>query len=103
MAEFVRICGKADLPGSDEAKEFPCGENKMVCVANVGGELSALDNVCLHRGGPLGEGDLEELIVTCPWHGWQYDLATGECLMNPKANISLYPVSVESEAVWVEV
>jgi nitrite reductase (NADH) small subunit len=102
MAEFIRICSKAELPDNDEAKEFACGENKMVCVANVGGELSALDNVCLHRGGPLGQGVIADGTLICPWHGWQYNPKTGEAIHNPAAKVAVYPLKVEGEDVLVE-
>ena len=55
MAEFVRICGKADLPPSGEAREIAVGE-RVLCVANDGGSISAMDNVCPHRGGRFWEG-----------------------------------------------
>ena len=101
MSEKIKVAAVSDiLPGERLVVE---AAGKQIAIFNVNGKLVACDNVCLHRGGPLGEGDIEELIVTCPWHGWQYDLATGECLMNPKAKISLYPVTVEGEAVCVEV
>ena len=49
-------------------------DGKVIALANVGGKLYAINNVCLHRGGPLGEGELGGQVVTCPWHGWQYDV-----------------------------
>ncbi len=101
MPGKVKVAALNEIPPGQRLVVDAAG--KQIALFNVNGKLYACDNVCLHRGGPLGEGYLEELIVTCPWHGWQYDLATGECLMNPRAKITLYPVSVESEAVWVEV
>ncbi len=103
MAEFVKIGSKADLPGSDEAKEFPCGESKIICVANVGGEFSALDNVCLHRGGPLGQGVIADGTLICPWHGWQYNPKTGEAIHSPGAKVAVYPIKVEGDDVLVEI
>ena len=54
MPQFIKIATRADLPEPGEAKEFTVGE-KIICVANVDGTLSAMDNVCVHRGGPLGQ------------------------------------------------
>ena len=71
-----KLASQSDLPGVNEAKEFPCGD-KAICVANVNGEISAMDNVCLHQGGPLGEGVIEDGKVVCPWHGWAWDPKTG--------------------------
>lgn len=101
MSEKVKVAALSDIqPGGRLVVE---AGGKQIAIFNVNGKLVACDNVCLHRGGPLGEGDIEEFLVTCPWHGWQYDLATGECLMNPKAKIPLYPVTVEGDSVCVEI
>jgi len=55
MPTSIKLTTQDELPGSNEAKEFRCGE-KDICIANVDGTYSAMDNVCLHRGGPLGQG-----------------------------------------------
>ena len=102
MANFVKIAAKSDLPASGEAKEFACGD-KMICIANVEGTLSAMDNVCLHRGGPLGQGMVDGGKVICPWHGWEYDPRTGEASHNPTAKVAVYPVKVEGDDVMVEI
>ncbi|HZR28557.1 MAG TPA: Rieske (2Fe-2S) protein [Terriglobales bacterium] len=102
MANFVKIAGKNDLPASGEAKEFTCGD-KMICIANIEGVLSAMDNVCLHRGGPLGQGIVDGGKVICPWHGWEYDPKTGEASHNPTAKVAVYPVKVEGDDVMVEI
>lgn len=99
---FIKIADRADLPVADEAKEFTCGE-KMICVANVAGELSAVDNVCMHRGGPLGQGMIDGSKIVCPWHGWEYDAKTGEVAHNRSMKLKVYRIRVEGEDVMVEV
>lgn len=74
---FTKFAAQSDLPALNAVKELPCGE-KLLCVANVNGEISAMDNTCLHRGGPLGQGVIEGGKVICPWHGWAWDPKTGE-------------------------
>jgi nitrite reductase (NADH) small subunit len=74
----------------------------VICIANVNGVFSAMDNVCLHRGGPLGQGVVEKGKVVCPWHGWQWDPKTGQAEQNPVAKIALYPLRIENGEVWVE-
>lgn len=101
MGTFVRIASKSEMPSEDQAKEFPCGE-RVICVANVNGNLSAMDNVCLHRGGPLGQGDIEDGKVVCPWHGWMWDPATGQAVHAPAAKVAVYSLKVEGEDVLVE-
>jgi nitrite reductase/ring-hydroxylating ferredoxin subunit len=74
---------------------------KTLAVFNGDGAFHAIDNTCIHRGGPLGEGDLEGSVVTCPWHGWQYDVTTGACVANPAAKVERYEVKVEGTDVKV--
>jgi nitrite reductase/ring-hydroxylating ferredoxin subunit len=99
MAEFVRVTGTADVkPGHGIVAEV---NGKTLAVFNVDGNFHAIDNTCLHRGGPLGEGDVEGNVVTCPWHGWQFDVTTGECVKNPSAKVEVYQVKVEGSDVKV--
>ena len=98
---FINLTTKSELPPNNEAKEFPCGD-KVICVANVNGTITAMDNVCLHVGGPLGQGVIEGGKVVCPWHGWAYDPRTGQVGHNAAAKVAVYPVKVEGEDVMVE-
>ncbi len=77
-------------------------EGKLIAIFNCDGRFYATDNGCPHRGGPLGEGLLEGTVVICPWHGWEYDVTSGECLTNPKVRIQAYPVKVEGSDVLVD-
>jgi nitrite reductase (NADH) small subunit len=77
-------------------------EGKAVAVANVGGKIYAINNTCLHRGGPLGEGTLEGQIVTCPWHGWQFDVTNGKAVANPATGVACYPVEVRGEDIFID-
>ncbi len=56
---------------------------------------------CLHMGGPLGHGRLEGCVVTCPWHGWQYDVRTGENEFDRALQLETYDVVVEDGEVKV--
>jgi nitrite reductase (NADH) small subunit len=101
MPNFVKLTVQSDLPPENEVKEFPCGD-KTICIANVNGEFSALDNVCLHRGGPLGQGMIEGSKVVCPWHGWEWDVKTGAATQNPSLKVAVYPLKIENGDVLVE-
>ncbi len=96
---FVKLASESELPTLNQAKEFSCGD-KTVCIANVDGEISAMDNICLHRGGPLGQGVVEDGKVICPWHGWGWDAKTGEA--GPGVKVAVYPVKIEGGDVLVE-
>ena len=102
MSNFIKLTAESNLPGLNEAKEFSCG-GKEICVANVNGTYSAMDNICLHRGGPLGQGMLDGPIVMCPWHAWTWNVVTGENASNPELKIATYPVKVEGGDVLVQV
>jgi nitrite reductase/ring-hydroxylating ferredoxin subunit len=87
------------------ASEIPPGEGRVVgtlALFNVEGRFYALDNACLHRGGPLGEGDLEGTVVRCPWHAWRWDVTTGANANNPAVKMPCYAVTVEDGAVVVD-
>jgi nitrite reductase/ring-hydroxylating ferredoxin subunit len=102
VSNLVKLASRSELPPEGEAKEFPCGD-KMICVVNVNGVITALDNVCLHRGGPLGQGVVEGDKLVCPWHGWQWDPKTGEAVHNPAAKLAVYPLKMENGDVMIEV
>lgn len=73
-----------------------------ICVARVGDRHYAISNTCAHAGGPLGEGQLDRTVVTCPYHGWQYDVTDGRCLTNPSVSVKSYDVKVVGDAVCVQ-
>jgi 3-phenylpropionate/trans-cinnamate dioxygenase ferredoxin component len=101
MAEFVKVANKSDLaPGEGMVVEV---KGNSIALFNVGGEFYAIDNTCVHRGGPLGEGycDATSLTVQCPWHGWTYNLTTGESTLVPGAKVEKYEVQVEGDEVKV--
>jgi len=101
MAEFVKVAQVSDLqPGAGKVVMV---KDRAIALFNVDGTFYAIDNICLHRGGPLGEGELEGCVVTCPWHGWQYDVKTGMSETNPAIKVKTYEVKTEDSAVMVSV
>ena len=99
MGEFVEVAKVEDIPPGRAQIVVVAGH--PVALFNDGGTFHALENTCLHRGGPIGEGVLEDGIVTCPWHGWQYHAGTGENTVNPAARLRTYRVRVDGDAVLV--
>ena len=102
MSNSVKLTTESNLPGPNEAKEFSCGD-KEICVANVNGTYSAMDNICLHRGGPLGQGTIENGKIVCPWHAWAWDPRTGEAAHSGSAKIRLYPLNILNGDVLIEI
>ena len=66
-----------DIPTEGASAEIVVAGN-IVALFNVDGELHALDGICPHQGGPLGQGALHGCVVSCPWHGWEYDVSDGQ-------------------------
>ncbi len=100
MATFVKACSTADVPpGTGKTLTV---DGKELALFNVEGTFHAIDNECPHRGGPLGEGELEGCLVTCPWHAWQFDITTGESVTDDM-RVARYDVQVEGDAVLVSV
>ena len=93
------------------AEEIPDGGSKVVeikehiiAIFNMQGKFFALNNTCPHQGGPLGEGYIEEEgIVSCPWHGWTFDVRTGVSPIDADLKVSCYPVRVEEGELIVEI
>jgi len=106
--------------------DIPPGGRKIVRVAgrevgifNLEGTLSALKNVCAHQGARVCLGrvvgttlpsavyefkfGLEGRVLRCPWHEWEYDIATGEALFDPKVRVVTYPVEIIDGAVAVTI
>ena len=98
MADFKKAASKSEIQaGTGKTVEL---EGQAIALFNVGGTFYALSNTCAHRGGPLGEGDLAGNQVTCPWHGWTYDVTSGNAT-HTAASVKTYQVKVEGDDVLV--
>ncbi|MFO0984402.1 MAG: non-heme iron oxygenase ferredoxin subunit [Planctomycetota bacterium] len=101
MPQFVKVALVSDLaPG--KARTVQAGTRRLA-LFNVDGKFHAIDNTCAHRGGPLGEGLVNGQVVTCPWHGWSFDVTTGQCHTNPAARVPCFEVRVEGNEIQVNV
>jgi len=102
MPKLIKVAETKDLPPA-KAAAFEV-EGRRIAVFNVDGSYYALDDTCTHDGGPLCEGEVNELKVTCPWHGADFDLKTGSVLCAPAfENVRSYKVAVEGNDIKVEV
>ncbi|GAC1671882.1 MAG: hypothetical protein NVS9B4_27110 [Candidatus Acidiferrum sp.] len=97
---FVPVAKVSDIPPGT-IRECPAG-GKTVAVANVSGKFYAIDNVCLHRGGPLGQGALDGNVVTCPWHAWQFNVATGKAGESATVGVACYTTEVRGDEIFVD-
>jgi nitrite reductase (NADH) small subunit len=101
VADWVRVAGVADVPPG-EGSEFVAGD-RIIALFNVEGHFYALDGICPHQGGPLGKGALCGAIVTCPWHGFQFDVRTGQHQSSKSLRHPTFAVKVENGGVWVNI
>lgn len=93
------------------ASEIPVGEGREVVAAgrifavfNLNGTFQVLDGICPHAGGPLGKGQVIGDTVTCPWHGWQFDISSGQHCLNETLCQQRFPAEVVDNMVtiWLE-
>lgn len=101
MAHWVRVADLAECPPGSSREVVAAG--RVVALFNVEGEIFALDGVCSHQGGPLGSGCLEGHVVTCPWHGWQYDIRDGQHQFSASVKQPRFDVRVDGDAILVDV
>ena len=85
-------------PGSCRSVE---ADGIGVAVCNVDGTVYVVENTCPHAGGPLGEGSMDGELIECPWHGWRYNVRTGERPENPDITVTCYPTHIEHDVIHI--
>ena len=96
--EWLKVLDPNELP-EGRVKPVTC-ERTTVCMTLFEGQYGALDNKCPHQGGPLGEGSIENGLLRCPWHGWDYDPLTGFA-PGYDDGVKTYPVEVRDDGIYV--
>lgn len=97
----VRVARLQDLEAGQP--QLVTVNGTRVALVRVGDTVYACGDACPHSGGPLSEGRLSGMRLVCPFHGWMYDVRTGECVIPGRgARVPSYPVRVEAGEVWVE-
>lgn len=117
VVNLIEVCAAEALnPGQTKVLDIA---NRSIGVFNVGGEFYALANLCPHAGGPLCRGQVTGMavadepyiiswhrsgeIVRCPWHSWEFDIATGKTLTDPSRSVRTYKTQVKNGLVYVEI
>jgi 3-phenylpropionate/trans-cinnamate dioxygenase ferredoxin component len=100
MSDFIRVADIAEIP--DPGRKLVEIDDRLVVVIHTAGHFYAIDDVCTHDGGPLGEGELEGLTIACPRHGAKFDIRDGRALTMPatKATVT-HDVKVVGDEVFV--
>lgn len=101
---FQYVC-TADQIASGQSRAFSItdaqGSKIEIALFNLAGAFYAISNVCMHQGGPLSKGTLDNDIVTCPWHGWKYSVKDGKSLHRGGDSVNSYPVQLSDGKVYV--
>lgn len=101
MGQIHKAAKKGEI-AEGEGRVIEIGD-EQIALFNVGGTFYAIDNLCQHAGGPLGEGTLAGTTVTCPWHQWEYNVTNGACFTNPNVTQKSYPVKIEGDDILIEI
>jgi nitrite reductase (NADH) small subunit len=101
QGDFVTVARVEDVP-EGTIRTVEAGEER-IALAHCDSGFYATQNACLHLKGPLGEGRLKGCVLTCPWHGWQYDVRTGQNEFDLAIQLRTYDVQVENGEVRVRV
>lgn len=114
------MCRASEL-GPGESRIVETNQGRSIGVFNVDGEYHAILNICLHQNGPLCEGDVErkivgefvdigqrvqekyadEHVIKCPWHGWEYELETGDLVHDERMSLPVFDVVVDDGIVYI--
>jgi len=96
---FVTVARVGDIPPGSGRKVTVDG--RWVALFHLGGEYHAIDHLCLHRGGPLADGAVRDGVVTCPWHGWQFDVRTGTMVQDPVVGVTRHETRLVGDDIQV--
>jgi nitrite reductase/ring-hydroxylating ferredoxin subunit/multimeric flavodoxin WrbA len=103
--DFIQVASLSELP--EGSSKIVIVKNAKVVLFHFNGKITAIGNACLHKGGPLGLGCVENkyggTYVTCPWHGWEYNIETGKAPPNYHDQQSVYEIKIVSTAIFISV
>jgi nitrite reductase/ring-hydroxylating ferredoxin subunit len=99
MSEWIEIATADECPPGTSVERV--AGDRMIALANVDGRWHAIDGLCPHQGGPLGTGTLCGTVLTCPWHGWQFDVMTGRHTISPTMRQTVHEVREEAGRLYV--
>ena len=99
MPEWIPVAAATECPPGTSIERVAGG--RMVAIANVDGSYHAIDGLCPHQGGPLGTGTLCGTTLTCPWHGWQFDVVTGRHRVSATVRQAVHEVREEAGRLFV--
>ena len=97
----MKVANVSQVPPETVIEVMVGGEPYAICHSD--GNLRALSGVCLHRGGPLGQGQIHQGHVVCPYHLWEFDCATGAYDYDPNQRVATFEIKVEDGDILLQV
>lgn len=94
------LCDASDLP-EGSSREFVV-DGRIVALFRTSQQWYAIDGMCAHQGGPIAQGKLDANCITCPWHGWQYDITNGKNLLTGKQMLDCFPIEQRQQEIWIQ-
>ncbi len=101
MLSFEKVAKKSEIP--EDTGKLVQIKGQDIALFKVDGKVHAIFALCPHQGGPLDEGGLTGKVVTCPWHGWEFDVTSGICVFNPAIKTRCFEVKEENGDIFVKV
>ncbi|MFN8708924.1 MAG: Rieske (2Fe-2S) protein [Planctomyces sp.] len=101
MARWIPLMAVEEI--SDGGSREVTADGKIFAVFRSGEAVHVIDGICAHAGGPLGKGQLQNGVVTCPWHGWQYHVDSGMHCLNDRICQKKFPVRIVDGQIMVDV
>lgn len=99
-SKLIKLAHMDEIPeGKGKCLTLPDGT--PIALFHRGGQFFALHNDCPHMGGPLCKGELENSTVTCPWHGWQFDISSGACVTGGGGDVKSYKIVVKNKQIYI--
>ncbi len=101
MARLIKVGEVNDLaPGQGKLVQV---DGTDIALFNVNGTYYAVEAICPHEQGPLHEGELDNGTIVCPWHGYDFNVKTGECYVDPELRVTTFVVKTEGNDLFIEV
>jgi nitrite reductase (NADH) small subunit len=100
MADWHKLAETLEIPAGT-GREFVV-QGRVIAVFHVAGEHYAIDGLCPHAGGPIGTGTVRGCVVTCPWHGWQFDVTTGVSKLSSSIQTARFTLEQRDDGWWLE-
>jgi nitrite reductase/ring-hydroxylating ferredoxin subunit len=97
----LKVAGRDEI--LDGGSKIVNVEGRSIAIFRIKNQYFAMVNACLHRGGPLSEGEVKNYEVTCPWHGWKFNLSDGSFALIPTLKVKTYVVKETADGVFIEI